>query len=56
MSWRDYYNLLEKYDGDLRKATKEELDYAWRGNPNNPHDALRLAKIKYKEAKKSEKT
>jgi len=43
MSWRDYYYLFEKYDGDLTRATGEELDCARRGNPNTPEDARRLA-------------
>lgn len=47
MSWTDYYFLLEKYGGDLTKATKGEMDWAARGNPNNPSDALALAKEKY---------
>ena len=43
MSWQDYYCLFEKYDGDLSEASKEELDYARRGNPNTPTEALELA-------------
>ncbi len=48
MGWLDYYRLLEKYKGDLSKATKDERDYARRSNPNTPHDALALAEKKYK--------
>jgi hypothetical protein len=29
MGWYDYYNLLKKYNGDLNKATKEEMQYAF---------------------------
>ena len=43
MSWHDYYYLLEKYNGDLTKASPQELDYAKRWNPNTPEDARRLA-------------
>ena len=49
MGWFDYYVLLEKYNGDLSKATKEEMKYAARCNPNNPPDARALAEKKYKE-------
>ena len=48
MGWLDYSRLLEKYDGDLSKAAKEELAEAAKANPNNPPDALALAKEKYK--------
>ena len=53
MSWFDYYRLLEKYDGNLEKATKEEMAYAARCNPNNPPDARALAEKKW--AEKAEK-
>ena len=43
MSWRDYYYLFEKYDGDLSEASRKELHEARVGNPNTPEDALRLA-------------
>jgi hypothetical protein len=49
MGWRDYYNLLVKYGGDLSKASEEELREAEKANPNNPYDALMLALRKYKE-------
>lgn len=49
MSWREYYTLLEKYDGDLRKATKTELKEAARGNPNDPASARQLAEKKWAE-------
>ena len=49
MSWIDYYRLLEKYNGDLEKATEEEMDYAFRGNPNDPSSARALAEEKWKE-------
>lgn len=46
MSWRDYYRLLERYNGDLGKATKAEMASAARGNPNTPEAARRLAERK----------
>lgn len=50
MSWLDYYRLLERYDGDLDKASRRELASAARGNPNDPPSALRLARQKWQEA------
>jgi len=50
----DYYRLLEKYNGDLSKATEEELYAAARANPNDPPSALRLARRKWDEKKKEE--
>lgn len=47
MSWRDYYRLLEQYEGDLSKATPDELQSARLGNPNDPASARRLAEINY---------
>ena len=44
-----YFKILEKYNGDLNKATKKELDFAERDNPNTSLDALSLAKQKYEE-------
>lgn len=49
MGWIDYYNLLEKYNGDFSKATKDEKESAARGNPNDPISALDLARKKFKE-------
>lgn len=49
MGWFNYYNLLEKYKGDLSQAEKSELDYAAYCNPDNPPDARRLAEQKWKE-------
>lgn len=49
MGWFQYYRLLEQYNGDLKKATKEELDRAAKGNPNNPTDARLLAELKWRE-------
>jgi hypothetical protein len=44
MGWMDYYRLFELYDGDIRKASKAELNQAARYNPNDPATALRIAK------------
>ncbi|GEM_PF-1600531 len=52
MGWLDYYRLLEKYDGDLSKATPEELEAAARANPNDPATALQIAMEKYEAGKK----
>lgn len=49
MGWYNYYNLLEKYNGDLSKATKQEMTFAARCNPDNPRDARRLAEEKWHE-------
>lgn len=49
MGWFQYYKLLEQYDGDLSKATKQEMKWAADGNPNNPHTARALAERKYRE-------
>lgn len=43
MSWRDYYSLLEKYNGNLSKATRSELRVAAIRNPNQPYEARRIA-------------
>lgn len=52
MGWLDYYRLLEKYDADLSRATREELRAAKAANPNNPVDALVLAWKEYQRRKK----
>lgn len=49
MGWVDYYKLLEKYKGDLSKATKAELRIAAGRNPDNPVDARKLAEEKWEE-------
>lgn len=49
MGWIQYYRLLEKYDGDLEKATGEELSWAARGNPNTPEAARALAEEKWEQ-------
>ncbi len=48
MGWFNYYTLLKKYDGDLSKASKRELDFAEHCNPENPYDARALAEKKWK--------
>lgn len=48
MGWYDYYTLLEKYDGDLSRATKEEMSFAARCNPNDPPTARRIAEDTYR--------
>lgn len=47
MGWYTYYKLLEKYSGDLTKATKDEIKDAVLSNPNTPDKALEIAKDKY---------
>lgn len=47
MGWFNYYTLLEKYNGDLSKATKQELEYAARCNPNDPFTARSIAEDKW---------
>ena len=53
MGWYNYYNLLAKYKGDLSKAKKSELEWAAHCNPDNPPDALALARRKYAEEKQN---
>ena len=52
MSWINYYNLLEKYNGNLDKATEKELEIAAKWNPNDPVRARRIAEKKWKESRK----
>lgn len=52
MGWFQYYRLLEQYKGDLSKATPQEMEWAARGNPDNPHDARELAEKKYRETQR----
>ena len=52
MSWRDFYYLLEKYNGNMDEATDEELKYAVEGNPNEPYSARQLAQRKWDEEHK----
>lgn len=47
MGWLDYYWLIEKYDGDLSAATREELEAAARANPNDPESARGIAQEAY---------
>lgn len=53
MGWISYYNLLSKYDGDIARATTEELKSAAKSNSNDPHSALDLAEKKYREEKEN---
>lgn len=54
MGWMDYYRLLEKYNGDLSKASRKEMAAAARANPNTPPAARSLARRKWHE-KRAEK-
>ena len=49
MSWLNYYKLLQKYNGDLTKATSPEMEDAYRSNPNTPDRARDIAEQKWKE-------
>ncbi len=49
MGWLTYYHLLEKYNGEILKATKEEMNFAFRDNPNTPPEARALAEKKWEE-------
>ena len=49
MGWYEVYTVVKAYDGDLSKATKTEITYLKRGNPNDFGSAVRLAKRKYSE-------
>lgn len=48
MSWLDYYELLQKYDGDLSRATQEEMRFAAKCNPNDPPSARAIAERNWK--------
>ncbi len=47
MGWYTYYKLLEKYGGDLSKATEAEMDNAFKSNPNTPDRARAIAEEQY---------
>jgi len=47
MGWMNYYKLLDQYDGDLSKATRQEMDWAARCNPNDPPSARAIATEKW---------
>ncbi len=49
MGWYTYFRLLEKYNGDLTKATNDEMKDAYLSNPNNPPRALEIAREKFKQ-------
>lgn len=49
MSWFDYYRLLERYNGDLSKATDEEMKHCAKCNPSDPPSARALAEKKWQE-------
>lgn len=55
MSWLDYYELLQKYEGDLRRATKEEMAFAAKCNPNDPPRARAIAESIWKSEGNSRK-
>lgn len=52
MGWYTYYKLLKKYEGDLSKATEDEMKDAWLSNPNTPPKALEIARGKYEAEKR----
>lgn len=47
--WHNYLYLLNKYGGDLERASVEELDWAGRGEPNSSAAAYarRIAQAYY---------
>ena len=47
MGWIDYYILLDKYEGDIKKATYWEVFDAMLGSRMNPDLALAEAKRAY---------
>lgn len=56
MGWFQYYQLLEEHNGDLSKASKEEMNWAAKGNPNDPHSARALAEKKWREEQESKQS
>ena len=42
MAWNDYYRLMDKYDGDLDKATADEM---YRAKLNDSPDSRTIAGI-----------
>jgi hypothetical protein len=53
--WRNYLYLLNKYGGDLDRATADELNWAARGEPKSSTAAfaLRIAQAYYEGRKRS---
>lgn len=47
IGWQFYFNLLNKYGGDLSLATEEEMAEALKANPKDPDAALAEAKRAY---------
>ncbi len=47
MGWIDYYKILERHGGDIKKASPAELHAAARTNPNDPITALYVASRKF---------
>ena len=55
MGWYTYYRLLEKYNGDLSKASDYEKKDAYLSNPNTPPRALEIAREKYNQEQSKKK-
>lgn len=49
MGWYQYYRLLDKYEGKLNKATKEELHQAKHVDESDSDSAKAYATSKWKE-------
>lgn len=49
MGWLDWYHLIKKYDGNLNRASSDEIRKCIEANPNDPISALKLAMDKYRE-------
>ncbi|MHC4326194.1 MAG: hypothetical protein ACYSUX_18135, partial [Planctomycetota bacterium] len=48
MGWKDYYILLEKYDGDLSKASEGELEVAAAIGSIDAETSRRIAESEFK--------
>ena len=55
MNWKSFYDLLEKYNGELGRATRKEIDLAVVENPGSSFEARKIAEEKWNENKNNEK-
>jgi len=55
MAWRDYYNLLVKYGGQLKRAEPIELDRAAEDCPGSVVHQQMIAQIHYEGQKNRKK-